>query len=423
MLTALTGLMMFFLGSCLEKPTIIGTGLLPSSDFVSIKDTIFSADGYTQYDPSVVSNNPTYSYLGRTYDPYFGDTRLDFVGQLRLTSKWNRGPFVIDSIKLLLTIQAAKGVIDTNYHHKIKIYEILDPLNSSTVYRSNTNPTLGMEVGTFDLPIIRKDTIQTLGVLLPNSFAQYLMRDTTKLTQEDDANDFRTFFRGVYLTMVDAPDPLLMPVAFSTSSLGDISYPYFKVYYRTVPGDIYGEYDFVINSNSVRYNRYTRNFSSADPALKIKHINDGVKDSLIYLQAFNGAYPLFKFPGLENLKKNVKNISVNKARLTLSVVIDSGYFKSSLIPSQIMMKYVVSDTVQYVVPDYYVSSLFFDGTFSTTTLTYTFNIASFVQLYLDGTISKPEVQMYLPTGVYSNVILRGNNSYKPSKLEFVYTRY
>ena len=107
MLAALTGLMMFFLGSCLEKPTIIGTDLLPSSDFVAIKDTTFSADGYTQLDPNVVTSNPSLSYLGRTWDPYFGDTRLDFVGQLRLTSKWNKGPFVIDSIRLILTIQAA----------------------------------------------------------------------------------------------------------------------------------------------------------------------------------------------------------------------------------------------------------------------------------------------------------------------------
>jgi len=249
------------------------------------------------------------------------------------------------------------------------------------------------------------------------------MRDTTKLTQDDDANDFRKFFKGIYFTLEDAPDPLLMGISFGTSSSGDVYYPFIQVYYHTNSSGISYTSTFSVNSNSVRYNRYTHITDAADPAHKIKHINDGKTDSLIFLQAFSGVYPLIKLPGLEYFKKNVPGISVNKARLTFSIFLDSINFKVSTIPSQILMKYVVSDTTQYLLPDYSISTSYFDGIPNSTTLTYTFNIASFVQMYLEGAISKPEVEMYFPTGEYHNVILKANNSKIPAKFEFVYTRF
>ena len=425
LLPALTGLLMLTLSSCEEKPTIIGSNLLPSSDFMTFKSTdTMKVSAFTQFRKSVITNNLSFSYLGRAYDPYFGETKLDFVGQLRLTGPWTKtGPFTVDSVALFLTIQGAKGVIDTNYHQKLKMFEIDDQLSSTQAYYSDTNPTLKTEIGSFELPIIYKDTLQTLRTVLPASFGMYLMRDTTKLTQDEDANDFRKFFKGIYFTLEDAADPLLLGLAFSTSSSGDVYYPFIQVYYHTNSSGISYTSTFSVNTNSVRYNRYTHNFDAADVAHKIKHINDGKTDSLIYLQAFSGVYPLIKLPGLEYIKKNVPGISVNKARLTFSIFLDSINFKASNLPSQILMKYAASDTTQYLLPDYSVSTSYFDGLPNTTTLTYTFNIASFVQMYLEGAVSKPEVEMYFSNGEFQNVILKANNSKIPAKFEFVYTRY
>jgi hypothetical protein len=415
----------FSLSSCEENPTIIGSNLLPSSDFVNIKSTdTIGVSAYTQFIKSVITNNLTYSYLGKTYDPYFGETKTDFVCQLRLLQKWpGGGPFSVDSVTLTFTIQGAKGIIDTDFVHKIKLYEITEQLNSSTKYYSDNDPHVGNEIGTFDLPVIPKDSIQTITITLPVAFGEYLMRDTIKLTQEDDANDFRSFFKGLYVTLDDPPNPLMMALQFTSSATtGEIFYPYVTVYYHSFKSGNSLTFDFVMNANSVRYNRYIRT-PSTDATRKIKHINDGIKDSMIYLQAFNGVYPRIKIPGLAYFKNNMTRISINKASLSFSVFLDSSNFTATTLPSLIMMKYFVTDTSQYIVPDYYVSSSFYGGSFSTSSLTYSFNIASFVQQYIEGNISEPVIEMYFPTGEYKNVILKANNSYKPAKFEFVYTRY
>jgi hypothetical protein len=421
-LPALAGAMLLILSSCEEKPTIIGSDLLPFSDSIAFKSTdTITVSAFTQFKKNVITNNQTFSYLGKINDLYFGETTLDFVAQLRLTAPWAKtGPFTVDSVVLVLTIQGAKGVLDTNYHQKLKMYEIDDQLSSTQAYYSNTIPTIKSEIGTFELPIIRKDTIQTMVISLPPSFGVHLM-DTTKLTQDDDANDFRKYFKGIYFTLEDSPSPLLLGMAFTTTSSGEIYFPFIEVYYHTNSSGVAAINSFAINANSVRYNKYTHIYNSTTPAYK--HITDGLKDSLVYLQAFNGAYPVIKLPGLENFKKNITGISVNKARLTFSIFLDSINYKVATIPSQILMKYVVTDTTQYVLPDYSVSTSFFDGTANSTTLTYTFNIASFVQMYLEGAISKPEVEMYFPTGEYKNVILKANNSHTPAKFDFVYSRY
>ena len=413
----------FSLSSCEEKPTIIGSNLLPSSDFVNIKSTdTIRVSGYTQYINSVVTNNLAYSYLGKTYDPYFGETKADFVCQLRLLQKWpGGGPFSVDSVKFTFTIQGAKGVIDTDYIHQIKLYEINEQLSSSAKYYSDNDPHIKKEIGTFDLPPIPKDTLQKITIKLPDGFGVQLM-DTTRLTQEDDANDFRSYFKGLYVTLADPPVPLLMALQFSSSSSGGTLFPYITVYYHSFKSGKSLTFDFVMNANSVRYNRYTRT-ASTDATRKIKHINDGIKDSMIYLQAFNGVYPRIKIPGLTYYKNNMSRISINKARLSFSVFLDSSNFIATTLPPQILMKYSVTDTSQYIVPDYNVSANFFGGTFSTSSLTYSFNIASFVQQYIEGKISEPVIEMYFPTGEYHNVILKANNSYKLVKFEFIYTRY
>ena len=110
-LTAIVFLLLLFVTSCEEKPTIMGSGLLPGSDFVNIKsDSTFKVEAYTRYLQSVVTTNRTYSYIGRLYDPYFGETKADFVGQLRLLEKWpGGGAFSIDSVKFSSLFREQRG--------------------------------------------------------------------------------------------------------------------------------------------------------------------------------------------------------------------------------------------------------------------------------------------------------------------------
>ncbi|MBA4322226.1 MAG: hypothetical protein C0408_05350, partial [Odoribacter sp.] len=368
------------------------------------------------YVDSIVTNSRNYSYLGRIYDPYFGDTKTDFVGQLRLTKKWSGKELpIVDSVKLFLTIAGAKGTLDSTTLRQIRLFEITEQLNSAVKYFSNRDPNAGMEIGTFSLPVISKDTTKSMVIVLPVSFGEYLMRDTVKLTQDDNTNDFRTFFKGLYITMPDAPTPMLVAMGFSSSDF------FIRVFYHNSTGNY--NFDFIINTYSVRYNRYNHIFATADPAKKIKHINDGVKDTMIYLQAFNGVFPRIKIPGLSYIKNTLLPVSVNKARLTFTVFLDSINYFSTNVPGQILLKYTKADTIQYLVPDYLVNPGFFDGSFNSTKKTYSFNLASFVQEYLEGRIDEPVVEMYYPDGEYKNVILKANNGSPPVKFEFTYTRF
>ena len=223
--------------------------------------------------------------------------------------------------------------------------------------------------------------------------------------------------------MVDSPSPLLVAMEFSSSNF------LIRVHYKT-PKASNLIYDFIINSNSVRYNRYSHQFGTAAYTSWRQHVIDKTKDTMIYLQAFNGVSPQLRIPGLKAYKKilvdsltKVVHGSINKARLTFSVFLDSINYSPKTVPPQILMKYTVSDTIKYIVPDYQVSPAFFDGVFNSSQKVYSFNLAAFIQEYLKGNISDPVVEMYYPEGEYKNVILKANGSHPPVKFDFIYTRF
>jgi hypothetical protein len=405
------------ISSCEENPTIISTGLLPGSDFVTIRSTDqIGVDIFTQYVDSVKTGGLTYSYLGKLSDPYFGTVRTDYVGQLRLTQKWpGGGAFTIDSVKLYLYILGAKGTLGTDVSQEIKISEIGEMLNSATSYYSNRDPDTITDLGTYRFPIIAKDTAQDMVIPIATEVGQYLMRDTTRLTQEVDSLDFRSFFKGIYVTLKDSPQPFLVAVTFSAANM------FIRVFYHNVKTNNL-TFDFVMNANSIRYNRYFHDFSTAPPETRIKHKNDGIKDTLSYLQAFNGVFPRIKIPGLAAYKDSLP-MSVNRAKMTISVYLDNIIYTKTTVPSQILLMYKAADSINTIVSDYLVSSSFFDGTFNTTTLTYTFNISSFAQQFIEGKIPSPQVEMYFPDGEYRNVILRTNANTHPVIFDFTYTKF
>lgn len=399
--------------SCEENPAIIGTGLLPGKDFVTIKSTDdIGVDVYTQYIDSVRTNNRTYSYLGKLADPYFGSVSADFVSQLRLTKAWpGGGTPVIDSVRLFFTLLGAKGSLGSDIVHQIKIYEINEKLESSTSYYSNRNPNIKNELVSFNLPPITQDTLKYIKIIVPDSVGERLMSDTTRLTQDIDSLDFRSFFKGIYVSYGDNPQPIYMVLPFSAGEF------YIRVYYTNTKGK--GQiYDFIINSNSVRYNRYSHTFPTALQEI----LNSEVKDTLSYLQAFNGVFPRIVIPGLMTYRDSMP-ISVNRARLTFSVYLDDVYYTTTTVPPQIYLSYTSPDSSINIVSDYIVSPSFFDGKFNSSTKKYTFNIASFVQQYLDGKIEDPEIEMNYPDGEYRNVILKTNASASPVKFEFTYTKF
>jgi len=194
-----------------------------------------------------------------------------------------------------------------------------------------------------------------------------------------------------------------------------------RVFYHTQAKDgLY--YDFIINDKSARYNRYFHDPSTADADKKINHVNDNIMDTIACAQCLYGDYAFIKLTGLEGFK-SMMPIAINKARITFTTFLDGVTYKATTIPSRIYLKYNSGDTVKYNVPDYVISASFFDGAFNSTTSTYSFNLAAFVQEYLEGKIEKPEVEIYLPIGEYNNAILYSVGSKHPPTFTLVYTRF
>jgi hypothetical protein len=412
--------------SCEEDPTNIGEGMFPGSDFVTIKSTdTLSVFGYTAYDNKVRPGNLSNLYLGKLSDPFFGETTSDFVAQLRLIDPWpGGGAFTVDAVEFFMYIAAAEGSLTSQ--HYISLSESMDYLSSDSIYYSNrkvhAGPAFGgRDFGTYPLPEIKADT--TIVIPLPVSVGEYLMRDTAMLfysskeTEPEPEPDFSSFFKGLYVSLADSPEPLFLTTSLSSGTGIFVYYHYNSDTTRFI-------YPFYIKATSIAFNRYSHSFNTALPDKKILYINERIKDSVTYIQNYGGVYTRIEIPGLKELK-NMMPFSVNKARLNLPVYFDSDstLYKLSTLPTRILARYKTEAGVMDTIPDYYLSPFYMGGTFNKKTNEYTFNIAAFTQLYLEGKIPDPVLELFLPVSISKNMIFKMNENDNPAKLEFTYTKF
>jgi len=419
----------FLLYSCEEGPSVLGTDILPGSDLVAIKSTdTVSVFSYTYYQDSVKSDNPTFSFLGNIYDPYFGLTTADVVTQLRLGSEWNDSlQLTIDSVKLNLRILEARGSTDGDNY--LRLSEIDQQLYLDSTYYSNRQvPLTGYVVPDIRLPQLRSDTINEIQVDVPVVFGDYLTRDVSKLFHDNSRPDFRSFFKGLDVSLVSLGDPLFLTVSFAPPNTLGANSNYFTLFMSDAAGTVHVYY-FILDavSKNARFNRYFHDFTVASPDKKILHMNDGKKDTLSYLQGLNGVYTRILLPGLEKIREDLSTskIAVNKARLIVPIYNDGGAIKGSSMPYQLFIRFSDSKGVKYLVPDYNPNNKFFDGIIDTTAMVCKFNLASYVQGYLKDTKNeiKPELEIFVPTSDTKNVIIKANNSTNKVKFEFTYTKF
>jgi hypothetical protein len=421
---------MLFIVSCEGDPTKIGSELLPSSDFVLTKsiDTL-SVRSYTMYDDSIRSDHPSVSYLGEIYDPYFGTTTAGFVTQIRLKPEWDDLSFTIDSVKLILNLLDVKIKGDNDVIHSLKISEISEQIYTDKEYYSNKEvPLTGYSLDNIILPALKPDTINNLEIKLPISFGEYLTRDTARLFHNNNKPDFREFFKGLYFQMNSASDPLLVSLSLNYQNTG--YYNNYIVLFMHDEAAVQKTFYFILDAKNTNaaYNKISHDFTTADPAKRIQHINDGFRDTLSYLQYLNGVYTRIEIPGLETMKNNpaFDNIAINKARLSVPIHSDGDLYNLSNAPSNLYLRYTNAEGVKDMVPDFFVDQyhLFFDGQIDTLAGKYNFNLAGFVQKYLEDAANgiKPELEIFQVGGT-RNIILKTDKSKSPVKFELTYTKF
>jgi len=417
--------------SCEEDPTQMGRDLLPSGDSFSIMSTdTFRVKSWTMYSNSVQSSNPSTSYLGQLYDPYFGTTTASFVSQVRigLGSEWPDGSIVIDSIKLFLNLLSVSGKVDKP--HYLKLSEIDKVIYTDSVYYSSRIvPLTGFSVSDILLPELKADTINVIELDIPVELGYEIMRDTSMLFYDDSKPDFRSYFKGLLFELTESDDPIMMSLSLAPPSGFGYSTNYFEISMHNESDEATKFYLVLdaVNRNA-SFNRYLHDFDAAVPGKMISHRNDtNFLDTLSYVQTMNGVYTKMQIPGLEAIKNNpgMKGIAVNKARLTIPVLYDDDIYTPKTIPSQLYLRYVTSTGSKYIVPDYSISPSFFDGMPDTTKAVYNLNIATFLQGYLEDKtgLLKPELELFMNPASSNNVILKANNNSSPVKFDFTYTSY
>jgi hypothetical protein len=424
----------FILGSCEEKPTIIGKDILPSNDFVSIS-TIddFRILSYTLYETPVRSEDPETPFIGTAWDPYFGTTISEFVSQVRLEREWVKGSYDVDSVKLVLRINSVSG--STDMIKQLRITEIADRLYEDSVYYSNT-PVDTTDFGfSVDLPSLRNDSINEIEINLPPFVGEYFIRDQEKLFYSTTIDDFRSYFKGVYIRLLSTSvtDPLLLGLNLSlATSLGDYT-DYIILYMHTRDENTMNyTFRFILDplKENASFSKVRHDFATAAPDKNIEDvINNPVLDTLSYLQGLDGVYTKLIIPGLDSIKNDPSafKLAVNKASLYLPVHFDGGNYTASKIPESLLLRYVNKSGVKEVLPDYFIdqSQSYFGGKLDTTFSRYKFNISNFIQQYLDDKegVLKPEIEVFQRSSDTRNVILKANDSKTPVKFELIYTRF
>ena len=427
---------LFFTTACEENPSKIGAGLLPGTDYVTIRSTdSMNVKSYTMYQESVQSQYPGVSYLGDMWDPYFGTSTGEFVSQLWLQDSLTTADFVaVDSVRLFMKILTVKG--DTAAGHILKISEISKMLyyNVDTVYYSNQFPSLTGHSWTAELPSLRADTVNDIVVTFDTAFGGYLTRNKPMGFMSNDVADFRSFFKGLQFEIVPSAKPVFMSLSIASVTSTGTPVNYFTVY--THNGYQVSEaYNFLLDAqhNSAKYNLFTHTFSDAEPDKMIQHINDGYPDTLTYLQNMNGVYTRIDIPFLKALKSdpNFTNVAINKARLIIPFVTDATdpvYAKT--IPSTVYLRYLTSKGAKYLVrdadPNIGPGATFYDGTPDTTTaFAYNINIATYLQDYLkDKTDSiTSDLELFVPSTSGYNAVLAANKNHRRVKFEITYTKF
>ena len=416
------------MGSCEEDPAKIGRKILPGSDFVNIESTdTVTVRSFTMFSDSIPSSNPSISYLGQIYDPYFGTITAEFVSQIRLGSEWDDKYYVIDSIKLYLELMNVTGAVDKPQY--LTFREIAKQIYTDSTYYSNKYvPLTDFKVADILLPNLKADTINNIEIDIPLAFGDYITRDTSMLFHHSTKPDFRSYFRGLLFEITSPVEPVFASLSIDPPGVYETYMNYFVFFMRDINNSP-KQYYLILDafSRNAAFNIFKHDYSTAQPDKKIKHINDGYADTLTYVQKMNGLHTRIMIPGLSDIKKDptMKNVSINKARITIPVHYDDDIYKPSTLPSQIYLRYITTSGRKYIVPDYSVSSSFFDGTPDTTKNIYNINIATWLQRYIDNKSDTltTNFELFLLPSSSNNVILKANGSHTPVKFELTYTRF
>lgn len=361
--------------SCRKTPERIGSDLQPSNSLISVAfNDEHSVESSTFKVPSLSTKMLGYTFLGNNNDPVFGILNCDFFTQFSLTTEsqtWGDNA-VADSVVLNLVYNGYYG--DTTEYMTVRAYEILEDMYVDSTYRSN----MVLECDEYELanhifsprPHTIIDTTLDRGMLripINPALGTKFIENEAELASN---TKFKEFFKGLRV-ICDITNAEAAICFFNMNH----SYTYLRVYYHNDIDTLH--YDFQVSSSDVRYNHYYHDFNAAANTITF---NDTVDNEKLYVQGVAGTRAWIKFPNLQEWAKSLNDkVIINEAKLVLTgAVTDTAEYAP---PARLVAAGAKfdTDTLYAILPDQYVGSEYFGGTYDASTETVFFRITEYVQ--------------------------------------------
>lgn len=298
-----------FLYSCEEPPSDIGIGFkLPDQRMSVYESDTITVTGLVYTMDSIRGDDPVYSLLGERLDPVFGTAKASVVTQLRLSDRFEPGEGArVDSIFLILMKKDVYG--DENAMMHLTVRQSFNTIFLDSTYYSNYNvhDSLGTEIlGSVDY--LAGDSV--IKIALDTSFGNWLISDPDALVSQAA---FQSHFKGLYLESenISGGEGGITVVDLLSFGSGVAMF-----YSNNVTDSL--RFEFEINSQTARISIFEHDYTTADEATKIHHLDDGIQDTVIYVQGMSGVFTKLSLPYFETWRDSMP-MAINMAEFIIEL--------------------------------------------------------------------------------------------------------
>ena len=417
LITAIPAVFLFFafLTGCENEASDLGGNIMPPGEKINVKYTDdFTLDAYTYSADSVRSDIMGRALLGSKVDPVFGTSKADFITQARLSEPKDFGTDpVTDSLVLFLLTDGFYG--DGETKQILEVYELIKDFYKDSSYYSN----LSLE-GILNESLIGTTTFQPNDTLVSVKLDVSIAQKIVDFGNYEHQEELLEVFKGLYVTsqnVLEGGGIVNLNLLSSDSKL--------TIYYHTATDTI--SYDFVINESSVRINRFSHDYETADVAYEISHLDDSIRDTVIYAMGMGGVYTRIDFPFLESWRNSLRDsIAINNAEIIISLSANDPFSENFPPPEKLELKtrdendrfWYIIDAVPPLGGDY------FGGKLDDENSCYSFRITTHLQGYFLDKFDDTSLYLFVGNSEISPhrvVLSNGKNSNK-IQLKLTYSR-
>ena len=375
--------LLVLLNSCEEKPEVIGVGLIPSGDALSVSfDSLGTIRGYTVYGDSVLGMSKTNYILGSQVDDYFGFSKAEIISQIQpsITGSFGSNPHA-DSVILSLRIASIKGIPTAPV--MVTVYEYTEMINRDSAYWSNMDIT-----GKY-----RDQVIGTARLLANDTLIKVLITDTVFINKFLQAPDsvlgsipyLQEYVNGLYITTEDAVSGGVLVSMDWQTGLHKLTFHYENDSISSSDTMSALTLDFLIGTSSMGINLFQHDYKGypIEP-----YVNSGsVDDSLLFVQSLAGVSPIIKLTGITDWIDSMP-VAIIDAKLIIPVV-DRSHpgQKESYLPSNLGL-FIIDNEYRFSY-DYILDWESAGGDYDKSSNSYIFNLKVQIQSIMAGRRTLP----------------------------------